>query len=75
LLQHEKLKILFFDIILNFRQKNHHYGLDDGKHLSEFAKIATKKIANKVGQALWDFYMYQIHILKKYMLIHILGTS
>jgi hypothetical protein len=33
----EKLKILFFhDIILNFRQKNHHYGLDDGKHLSEF---------------------------------------
>jgi predicted unusual protein kinase regulating ubiquinone biosynthesis (AarF/ABC1/UbiB family) len=37
-----------------------------GKHLSEFAKpIAIKEVANKVGQALWDFYMYQIHILKK----------
>jgi hypothetical protein len=23
-------------------------------------------VADKVGQALWDFYMYQIHILKKY---------
>ena len=37
-----------------------------GKHLSEFAKAnSDKEIANKVGQALWDFYMYQIHILKK----------
>ena len=37
-----------------------------GNHLSEFAKAnSDKKIANKVGQALWDFYMYQIHILKK----------
>ncbi|MFV8352229.1 ABC1 kinase family protein [Flavobacterium sp. XS2P14] len=37
-----------------------------GKHLSEFAKAnSNKEIANKVGQALWDFYMYQIHILKK----------
>ena len=37
-----------------------------GKHLSEFAKTnSDKEIANKVGQALWDFYMYQIHILKK----------
>jgi predicted unusual protein kinase regulating ubiquinone biosynthesis (AarF/ABC1/UbiB family) len=36
-----------------------------GKHLSEFAKPIAKEIANKVGQALWDFYMYQIHILKK----------
>jgi predicted unusual protein kinase regulating ubiquinone biosynthesis (AarF/ABC1/UbiB family) len=26
---------------------------------------SDKEIANKVGQALWDFYMYQIHILKK----------
>ena len=37
-----------------------------GKHLSEFTKINTdQEIADKVGQALWDFYMYQIHILKK----------
>lgn len=37
-----------------------------GKHLSEFTKINTDQaVADKVGQALWDFYMYQIHILKK----------
>jgi predicted unusual protein kinase regulating ubiquinone biosynthesis (AarF/ABC1/UbiB family) len=37
-----------------------------GKHLSEFTAINTNtEIANKIGQALWDFYMYQIHILKK----------
>lgn len=37
-----------------------------GKHLSEFTSINTNpEIANKIGQALWDFYMYQIHILKK----------
>ena len=37
-----------------------------GMHLSEFAKSnSNKEVANKVGQALWDFYMYQIHILKK----------
>lgn len=37
-----------------------------GKHLSEFtADNENSTIANKVGQALWDFYMYQIHILKK----------
>lgn len=35
-----------------------------GVHLSEF-KNSDPIIANKVGQALWDFYMYQIHILKK----------
>ncbi|WP_369753314.1 ABC1 kinase family protein [Flavobacterium sp. WC2409] len=35
-----------------------------GVHLSEF-KNANPEIANKLGQALWDFYMYQIHILKK----------
>lgn len=35
-----------------------------GVHLSEF-KNSDPKIANKIGQALWDFYMYQIHILKK----------
>jgi predicted unusual protein kinase regulating ubiquinone biosynthesis (AarF/ABC1/UbiB family) len=35
-----------------------------GVHLSEF-KNSDPIVANKVGQALWDFYMYQIHILKK----------
>jgi predicted unusual protein kinase regulating ubiquinone biosynthesis (AarF/ABC1/UbiB family) len=38
----------------------------EGEHLSEFTKhnIDEDK-ANKIGQALWDFYMYQIHKLKK----------
>ncbi|PWH82748.1 ABC transporter [Algibacter marinivivus] len=38
----------------------------DGEHLSEFTAYNTNQdIANKLGQALWDFYMYQIHNLKK----------
>ena len=37
-----------------------------GLHLSEFTKKNTnQEVADKLGQALWDFYMYQIHILKK----------
>ena len=37
-----------------------------GIHLSEFTSInKNSEVANKIGQALWDFYMYQIHILKK----------
>ena len=37
-----------------------------GIHLSEFtAKNQDQEIGNKLGQALWDFYMYQVHILKK----------
>ncbi len=37
-----------------------------GIHISEFSKKNTNQaIANKLGQALWDFYMYQIHILRK----------
>jgi predicted unusual protein kinase regulating ubiquinone biosynthesis (AarF/ABC1/UbiB family) len=35
-----------------------------GVHLSEF-KNSDPIIANKIGQALWDFYMYQIHVLRK----------
>ena len=35
-----------------------------GVHLSEF-KNKDPHIANKLGQALWDFYMYQIHVLQK----------
>ena len=37
-----------------------------GKHLSEFTAVnENQEVADKIGQALWDFYMYQIHILKK----------
>jgi len=35
-----------------------------GVHLSEF-KNSNQEVADKIGQALWDFYMYQIHILRK----------
>ncbi|MGB0390214.1 MAG: ABC1 kinase family protein [Salibacteraceae bacterium] len=38
-----------------------------GLHLSEFnLKNTNSGTANKIGQALWDFYMYQIHKLKKF---------
>jgi predicted unusual protein kinase regulating ubiquinone biosynthesis (AarF/ABC1/UbiB family) len=37
-----------------------------GIHISEFSKKNKNQvIADKLGQALWDFYMYQIHILRK----------
>ena len=37
-----------------------------GEHLSEFVAYNTdEEKSNKLGQALWDFYMYQIHTLKK----------
>ena len=37
-----------------------------GKHLSEYTKsIRNQEEANKIGQALWDFYMFQVHQLKK----------
>ncbi|WP_062053413.1 ABC1 kinase family protein [Aquimarina longa] len=37
----------------------------DGLHLSEFTKKNKDQTeANKIGQALWDFYMYQMHILR-----------
>lgn len=37
-----------------------------GIHLSEFvATNPSQEAANKVGQALWDFYMYQVHRLRK----------
>ena len=36
-----------------------------GQHWSEFAKSSPSEVtANKIGQALWDFYLYQIHFLK-----------
>ncbi|MBP2282836.1 putative unusual protein kinase regulating ubiquinone biosynthesis (AarF/ABC1/UbiB family) [Flavobacterium sp. CG_23.5] len=38
----------------------------EGRHLSEFTKTNTDQATGeKIGQALWDFYMYQIHVLKK----------
>ncbi|MBP1224679.1 ABC1 kinase family protein [Flavobacterium sp. 1355] len=37
-----------------------------GIHLSEFTAINNnQEVADKIGQALWDFYMYQIHVLRK----------
>lgn len=37
----------------------------EGIHLSEFTKTNTDKaLANKLGQTLWDFYMFQMHELK-----------
>ena len=38
----------------------------EGIHLSEFSKInSNQEVANQLGQALWDFYLYQMHRLKK----------
>ncbi len=37
-----------------------------GIHFSEFTKKQnSQEDLNKIGQMLWDFYMYQMHILKK----------
>ena len=38
----------------------------EGVHLSEYtADITNKEEANRIGQALWDFYMFQMHELKQ----------
>lgn len=38
----------------------------NGIHFSEFTKKEnTQDDLNKIGQTLWDFYMYQMHVLKK----------
>ncbi|MDG1104587.1 MAG: AarF/UbiB family protein [Cyclobacteriaceae bacterium] len=38
----------------------------NGLHLTEFAaQNSDPVLANKIGQSLWDFYMYQIHVLRK----------
>ncbi len=40
----------------------------EGKHLSEFLEQnpePTQAVRDKIGQTLWDFYMYQIHSLRK----------
>ncbi|MCF2446277.1 AarF/ABC1/UbiB kinase family protein [Dyadobacter sp. CY345] len=37
-----------------------------GIHLSEFVKTnPSQEASDKVGQALWDFYMFQVHQLRK----------
>lgn len=37
-----------------------------GKHFSEFTKQNnSQENLDKIGQTLWDFYMYQMHILKQ----------
>ena len=37
-----------------------------GVHLSEFTEVNTdKNTEDKIGQALWDFYMFQMHHLKQ----------
>ncbi len=38
----------------------------EGIHLSEFTAVNTDRaLSDKLGQALWDFYMFQIHGLKE----------
>ncbi len=38
----------------------------EGKHLSEYTKEnMDREEADRIGQALWDFYMYQMHELKQ----------
>lgn len=37
----------------------------EGKHLSEFLQTnPSQEVRNKIGQALWDFYDFQIHTLR-----------
>lgn len=37
-----------------------------GTHLGDFVKTDfSQEKGNRLGQALWDFYMYQIHVLRK----------
>ncbi|WP_340199277.1 ABC1 kinase family protein [Ascidiimonas sp. W6] len=38
----------------------------NGLHLSQYTKTSfSEKTGNMLGQALWDFYMFQMHILRK----------
>ncbi|SEB44062.1 ABC1 family protein [Tenacibaculum sp. MAR_2009_124] len=38
----------------------------EGVHLSEYVEQnPSQENLDKIGQALWDFYMYQMHVLKK----------
>ncbi|UYQ93642.1 AarF/ABC1/UbiB kinase family protein [Chitinophaga horti] len=38
----------------------------EGKHLKEFLETnPSQEVRNKIGQALWDFYQFQMHKLRK----------
>lgn len=38
----------------------------EGEHISEFtAHNQNQEMADRIGQTLWDFYMYQMHVLKQ----------
>ena len=38
----------------------------EGKHLKEFLETnPSQEVRNKIGQALWDFYQFQVHRLRK----------
>ncbi|MBO9150840.1 ABC1 kinase family protein [Chitinophaga sp. GCM10012297] len=38
----------------------------NGKHLKEFLETnPSQEIRNRIGQALWDFYQFQVHSLRK----------
>lgn len=38
----------------------------EGLHLDDFLKTnPSQEVRNKIGQALWDFYDFQVHILRK----------
>lgn len=38
----------------------------DGQHLKEFLETnPSQEVRNSIGQALWDFYQFQVHKLKK----------
>ncbi len=38
----------------------------NGTHISDFTKTEfSSETGNQLGQTLWDFYMYQIHVLRK----------
>lgn len=38
----------------------------EGEHLKDFLKTnPTQEIRNKIGQAMWDFYIFQCHSLRK----------
>ncbi len=75
-IEQSKEVVLACDHIPNLKFPNYYEDLSsrqiitmdwmEGLHLSEFTAINNNQdLANTLGQALWDFYLYQIHKLKK----------
>lgn len=75
-IEQSKEVVLACDHIPNLKFPNYYEDLSsrqiitmdwmEGLHLSEFTAINNNQdLANTLGQALWDFYLYQIHRLKK----------